>query len=68
MVCFRGTNFLARALNHFFQLEGLMTKGLLSLLTSIVLALILLFYVFKIEKRDMSSIGWKPFKAERDIK
>lgn len=66
-ICYLGMIYLPQFLKILFGFESSHLKFLQYVTLQIFLAAGILYYVKKVEKRDLTSIGFKRFKAGRDI-
>ena len=68
LICYVTVIYIPQGIKLFFKAEGEVSKFLIYAFCQIGLCLSLLFYVLKVEKRSLASIGFKPFIGERDVK
>lgn len=68
ILCYIGTIYLPPLIKRFFTMDEVGLKFSCYALIQIGLCLSIIYYVLKIEKRPLSSIAFKKFKASRDIK
>jgi len=68
LICYVSVIYIPQAIKWVFKIDGESAKFLVYAFFQIGLCLSLLFYVLKVEKRSLASIGFKPFVGGRDVK
>jgi len=67
-ICYLGTIYLPALLKAIVEIESVSLKFVRYALMQFSLCFGILYYVKKVEKRELASIGFKSFKGARDVK